>query len=120
MVFVAASGPGGVDGLGPLGLLGQAGQPLRGEGVQGVAGGLRRAAQGGGDLGGPLALVAGEKDLAATQSEGVRRAQPLAERGTLGFRKGPNEQRWLHTSFYAAHAFANGVPLKCIRPLFAA
>jgi hypothetical protein len=41
------------------------------EGVEGVADRLGGAAQGGGDLGRPLALRAGQQDLAATQRKGL-------------------------------------------------
>src|SRR5690606_13884798 len=114
-VFIALFGPGGVGGLGGLGLRAQAGRPLGGEGPQGVADGLRGAAQGGGDPGGPLAPVAGEEDLAAAQGEGVARAQPLAQRGPFGDRKSADEQWWFHASFYAPDAVTNPVLWKCTR-----
>src|SRR5262249_19799700 len=72
-VLVAFLGPGGVDGPGSCGLLAEAGQPLGGEGAADVAYGLRGAAQRGGDLGRPPALVALQQDLAAAQAEGVAR-----------------------------------------------
>src|SRR5690606_22202213 len=115
-VFIALFGPGGVGGLGGLGLRAQAGRPLGGEGPQGVADGLRGAAQGGGDPGGPLAPVAGEEDLAAAQGEGVARAQPLAQRGPFGDRKSADEQWWFHASFYAPDAVTNPVLWKCTSP----
>src|SRR5262249_8428975 len=82
-VVVAAPGPGGVNGLGGLGLGAQAAQALGGEGPQGIADGLHAAAECGSDLGGALAPVAVQQDLGATQGEGVGGAEALPEGGTL-------------------------------------
>ena len=93
-----------MDGLGGLGLGAQAGQSLGGEGPQGVADGLHTTAEGGGDLRGPLSLVAGQQDLAAAEGEGVGGAKALPEGGPLGLGQRPDEQGWFHTSFYAPDA----------------
>ena len=60
----------GTDTFGPMRLLRQARQPLGGKGPQGVAYGLRGAAEQSGNFRGGLAVGAGQQDLAAPQREG--------------------------------------------------
>ena len=57
--------------VGPVGAARHAVGPLLLEDVEGVTHRLGGAAQGGGDLGRPLALGAGQQDLAAAQRKGV-------------------------------------------------
>jgi hypothetical protein len=90
-----------VDDFRRLGLGAQAAQAFGGEGVQGVADGLDTTAQGGGDSGGALALVAGQEDLAAAQGEGVGAAQALSQGAAFRSGQGSDKQRWFHTSLYA-------------------
>jgi hypothetical protein len=49
-----------------------------------------------GDLGRPLAASAFEEDLAATQEEGVGRAQARCQRLLLGVRQGAHENGCSH------------------------
>jgi hypothetical protein len=72
-------------------------QPFVVEGVDGVACGLRIAAQLVSDLVGILAPVAGEKYLATAQGEGILRTQARLQRLTLGV------AQWTHKdwSFHA-------------------
>jgi hypothetical protein len=108
-VVVVVGRPEPMHGLGSLGLLLQAVQAFAGEGVQGIADGLRGTAQGGSDAGGTLALIAGQKDLTAAQGKGVGGAQALTQGHALGFGQRPDEQRRFHTSFYAPDIFAKAV-----------
>src|SRR5215213_7207850 len=74
------------------------GKPLPVEGVNGVAHRLGVTAQRAGDVVGILAPVAGEKDLAAAQSEGIRRTQARLQSLTLGVSQGTHEYWSFHTS----------------------
>jgi hypothetical protein len=96
--LVAVPGPGGMGPVGRGGFGLQAGEALAAEGAEGVADGLRGAAQVGGDPRGALAPIAGEQDLAAAQGEGVGGVQPPAEGLTLGVGQRPDKKRWFHTS----------------------
>jgi hypothetical protein len=78
-----------------------------------MADGLGGAAQGGGNAGGTLALVAGEEDLATAQGKGVGRAEALSKGQALGVGQRPNEKRWFHTSFYAPDILEKGVTCDC-------
>lgn len=71
-------------------------QPFVVEGVDGVACGLRIAAQLVSYLVGIFAAVAGEQDLATAQGEGIRRAQSRLQRLTLGVAKGTHKDRSFH------------------------
>jgi hypothetical protein len=71
-------------------------QSLLVEGVDGVACGLPIAAQLASYLVGVLASVAGEKDLATAQGEGIRRAQACLQRLALGVAKGTHEDWSFH------------------------
>ena len=79
-------------------LLTQAAQALVGEGMQGVADGLRATTEGGGDLGRSLALCAVQQDLATTQGEGVFGAQAALKGGPLGGGQRSDKQWGFHTS----------------------
>jgi hypothetical protein len=57
--------------MGSAGAPRQAGGPLPLEGVEGIAHRLGGTTEGGGDLGRPLALAAGQQDLATAQRKGV-------------------------------------------------
>lgn len=92
-VVVVVRGPDGVDRPGCFGQRLQAIQAAAGKGPQGVADGLGRTAQGGGDLGGPPALVAVQQDLAAAQGKGVWGAEALPEYGKLAVGERSNEER---------------------------
>jgi hypothetical protein len=72
-------------------------EPLLVEGVDGVAGGLRIAAQLMSDLVGIFASVAGEQDLATTQGKGIRRAQACLQGLTLGVAQGTYKDWSFHT-----------------------
>jgi hypothetical protein len=108
-VVVVVWGPEEMDRFGGFGLGLQATQAFGVEGVQRVADRRGGTAQGGGDMGGTLTLVAGQEDLAAAQGEGIRRAEALLEGQPLGFGLRPDEQRWFPTSFYAPDILAKGV-----------
>jgi hypothetical protein len=114
-VRIVVLGPGVVQGLGLAGLLAQASQAVGGEGTKGIADGLGRAPQEGGDVGRGVALVAGEKDLTAAQAEGVAGAQPQPQGGPFVLGKGADEERWFHTPFYAPAPLAQDVSWVCIR-----
>ena len=73
------------------------GKSLLVEGVNGVAGGLGIAAQRVGDLVSILAPIAGDEDLAAAQSEGIRRAQSRLQGVALGVVQGTHEYGSFHT-----------------------
>jgi hypothetical protein len=73
------------------------GQALLVEGVNGVARGLRIAAQRAGDLVGILAPFAGEQDLTTAQSEGIGRAQACLQGFTLGVAQRTHEYGSFHT-----------------------
>jgi hypothetical protein len=72
------------------------GKPLLVESVDGVACGLRIAAQLLSYLVGIFAPVAGEKDLATAQGEGILRTQARLQRLTLGVAKGTHKDRSFH------------------------
>jgi hypothetical protein len=84
-------------------------QPFVVESMDGVACGLRIAAQLVSDLVGVVASVAGEKYLRAAQSEGIRRAQSRLQGLTLGVAEGTHED-W---SFHALED--NSQLLSCLR-----
>jgi hypothetical protein len=69
-------------------------KPLLVESVDGVACGLKIAAQLVCDLVGVLASVAGDEDLATTQGEGIRRAQSRLQGLALGAAQGTHGD-WL-------------------------
>jgi hypothetical protein len=71
-------------------------QSLLVESVDGVACGLRIAAQLVSYLVGVLASVAGEKYLATAQGEGIRRAQACLQRLTLGVAQWTHEDWSFH------------------------
>jgi hypothetical protein len=96
-VGLGQRGPGGV---GPRGLLPQAGQAVGLEGAEGVAHGPLGAAQVAGDVPKGLALVAGEQDLAAAQGEGVGGAKAGAQGGTLRGGEGTDKEWWMHIPFF--------------------
>jgi hypothetical protein len=100
-ILVAVFGPGRVWGVRGRGLWAQADQPLVGEGMQGVADGLRATTEGSGDLGRSLAPGAVQKNLAAAQGEGVSGAQPTLKGGPLGGGQSSDKQWGFHTSLYA-------------------
>ncbi|MDV7213523.1 hypothetical protein R4769_20530 [Azotobacter beijerinckii] len=81
----------GTDTFGAMRLLAQAGQSLGGKGPQGVAYGLRGAAEQGGDFRGGLAVGAGQQDLAAPQREGLTSAQTRLQGLPLLSTQGTNE-----------------------------
>jgi len=90
--------------LGTAGAARQAVGPLLLEGVEGVADRLGGAAQGGGDLGRPLALRAGQQDLAAAQRKSVPGVQAGAQLLALFDRQGPHKQRRFHRrAYHGAH-----------------
>ncbi len=92
------------EGLGrmrPRGLLLQATQALAGEGAQGVVDGAHGTAQVAGDGRSPLALGAGQQDLAATDGEGVGGAQPRLQLLLFGSRERANKGRWFHNPLFA-------------------
>jgi len=72
------------------------GKPLLVESVDGVARRLRITAQLVSNLVGVLAPVAGEKDLATAQGEGIRRAQACLQRLTLGVAQWTHEDWSFH------------------------
>src|SRR5215213_5301033 len=72
------------------------GKPLLVESVDGVAGGLRIAAQLVSYLVGVVASVAGEKDLATAQGEGIRRTQSRLQGLTLGVAEGRHKDWSFH------------------------
>src|SRR5206468_2012290 len=100
----ALSGPSGVNRLGRLGLGVQAGGALGLEGAEGIADGLRDAAEGGGDLGRPPPLGALQEDLTAAQSEGIRRAQSGLQGVPLGSSEGADEKGWFHSCRIASRS----------------
>jgi hypothetical protein len=71
-------------------------QPFVVEGVDGVACGLRIAAQLVSYLVGIFAPGAGEQDLATAQGEGIRRAQSRLQRLTLGVAQWTHEDWSFH------------------------
>ena len=86
--------------LGAAFLLTQAALALVLEGVDGVANGADRAPDPGRDLGRPMALVAGEQDLGATERERLSAPEPGLEGPTLDIGESSNEQRWFHDPLF--------------------
>jgi hypothetical protein len=89
-------GEGGVGGLGPRGAALEGIHPPCVEGMQGIQHGLVVAAEVLGDLRGALAASAFEEDLAATQDEGIGRAQARCQRLLLGVRERTHENGCSH------------------------
>jgi hypothetical protein len=71
-------------------------EPLLVEGMDGVASRLRITAQLVSDPIGVFASVAGEKDLATAQGEGIRRTQAYLQGLALGVAQGTHEDRSFH------------------------
>jgi hypothetical protein len=80
------------------------GKPFVVEGVDGVAGGLRIAAQLVSYLVGIFAPVTGEQDLATAQGEGIRRTQACLQGLTLGV------AQWTHKD-WSFHALEDNLQL---------
>src|SRR5262249_33269024 len=92
----------GMGGMGPGGLLLQAGQTFALEGVEGIVDGTHGTVQVASDRRGALAVGAGEQNLAATDGEGLGGAQTRLQLLPFGSSEGANKGRWFHTSLFAS------------------
>ena len=104
-----------MDGLGHAGAGHQGLQPGLVEGMDGIKDGIGIAVQLGRNPRGPLAIGAGEQNLAAAQHESVTRAQPLHQGGSLIVCQRSNEDRC------SCHAWHHNTPIAlsvtALRPL---
>src|SRR4030095_11649070 len=84
------------------------------EGAQDIAHGLRRTADGLGNLGGSLAAGTSQQDLAAADGEGLRGVQSRVQAGSLLVGQSSNEMG-SHPSMMPEISYPNNLFGDCIR-----